>query len=115
MVESECTVARQLDLDLRRRVGGLPRRQPRYQVLLWDDDDHSYEYVVRMMAELFGHSREHGLRIARSVDREGRAVCLTTTREHAELKRQQIHAYGRDRLIASCLGSMLSTIEPLTV
>ncbi len=113
VVESECTVIRRPEIDLRRRVHGLPRRQPRYQVLLWDDDDHSYEYVVRMMAELFGHSRDQGLRIARCVDREGRAVCLTTTREHAELKRQQIHAFGRDRLIASCVGSMLSTIEPL--
>ena len=31
---------------------------------------------------------------------------LTTAREHAELKRDQIHAYGKDALIAACKGSM---------
>ena len=41
-----------------------------------------------------------------------KAICLTTTREHAELKADQIHAYGKDDLIAGCKGSMSSTIEP---
>jgi ATP-dependent Clp protease adaptor protein ClpS len=88
-----------------------PRRQPRYHVVLWDDDDHSYDYVVRMMQELFGHDAERGYQIARTVDTAGRAICLTTTREHAELKRDQIHAYGRDKLITRCRGSMSSSIE----
>lgn len=89
-----------------------PRKQPRYHVVLWDDDDHSYDYVIRMMRELFGHEAERGMQIAVSVDTTGRAICLTTTREHAELKRDQIHAYGRDRLIARCQGAMSATIEP---
>ncbi len=90
-----------------------PKRQPRYHVILWDDDDHTYEYVIRMMQELFGHSLEKGYQIACKVDQDGRAVCLTTTREHAELKRDQIHAYGKDRLMATCKGSMQATIEPV--
>jgi ATP-dependent Clp protease adaptor protein ClpS len=81
-------------------------------VILWDDDDHSYEYVIRMMQELFGHAAQRGYEIARTVDTTGRAVCLTTTLEHAELKRDQIRAYGKDRLISRCAGSMTSTIEP---
>jgi ATP-dependent Clp protease adaptor protein ClpS len=89
-----------------------PKRQPRYHVILWDDDDHSYEYVVRMMQELFGHSMEKGFQLAVEVDTKGRAICLTTTREHAELKRDQIHAFGRDKLIARCRGSMSASIEP---
>ncbi len=90
------------------------RRQPRYHVILWDDDDHSYEYVVLMMRQLFFHSFEKGFKIAKSVDNAGRAVVLTTTREHAELKRDQIHAFGRDSLIERCKGSMSATIEPET-
>ncbi len=89
-----------------------PKRQPRYHVILWDDDDHSYEYVVLMMRQLFGHPFEKGFEIAKSVDTNGRVICLTTTREHAELKRDQIHAFGKDMLIARCKGSMTSTIEP---
>ena len=40
---------------------------------------------------------------------------LTTTKEHAELKRDQIHAFGKDRQLDSCKGSMWATIEAVTV
>lgn len=90
-----------------------PKRQPRYNVVLWNDDDHSYEYVITMMKDLFGYPFEKGFLIAKEVDTKGRAICLTTTREHAELKREQIHAYGADKLIARCKGSMTATIEPV--
>ena len=90
-----------------------PKRQPRYHVILWNDDDHTYEYVMMMMKELFRLPIEEGFQVAKEVDQSGRAICLTTTREHAELKRDQIHAYGKDNMIARCKGSMSSTIEPM--
>ena len=90
-----------------------PKRQPRYNVILWDDNDHTYDYVIRMMREVFGHGLQEGFHIAANVDRSGRAICLTTTMEHAELKRDQIHAYGRDDAIRRCCGSMQATIEPV--
>ena len=89
-----------------------PKRQPRYHVILWNDDDHTFEYVIRMLKQLFGHPREKGLQIALEVDQKGKAVCLTTTLEHAELKRDQIHAFGKDALATKSRGSMWSTIEP---
>lgn len=93
-------------------AAGKPKRQPRYHVVLWNDDDHTYAYVVAMLRRLFGHPEERGLLLAREVDLRGRAVVLTTTREHAELKRDQIHAFGADRLVARSKGSMTSSIEP---
>ena len=89
-----------------------PKLQPRYHVVLWNDDDHTYAYVIAMMQELFGYSAEKGYQIAKEVDTQGRAIVLTTTKEHAELKRDQIHAYGKDPLIERCKGSMSATIEP---
>jgi ATP-dependent Clp protease adaptor protein ClpS len=88
------------------------KRQPRYHVILWDSDGHSYDYVERMLRELFGHTAEECHKMAKTVDSEGRVVVLTTTREHAELKRDQIHAYGKDDHIKGSKGSMHSTIEP---
>jgi ATP-dependent Clp protease adaptor protein ClpS len=88
-----------------------PKRQPKYNVLLWDDDQHSYEYVIDMMGKVFGHAPGKALRIAFEVDHHGVAICLTTTLEHAELKCQQIMGFGRDHLIATSVGSMKSTIE----
>ncbi|NBX29901.1 ATP-dependent Clp protease adaptor ClpS [bacterium] len=89
-----------------------PKRQPRYHVVLWNDDDHTYDYVVAMLRTLFGHPAERGVVLARQVDKQGRAIVLTTTKEHAELKRDQIHAFGADRLLARSQGSMTATIEP---
>jgi ATP-dependent Clp protease adaptor protein ClpS len=91
-----------------------PKKQPRYHVILWDDSDHSYDYVVLMMKQLFRHPIETGFQIAKEVDTRGRAICLTTTLEHAELKRDQIHAFGKDELIARCKGSMSATVEPVS-
>ena len=88
-----------------------PRRQPRYHVILWNDDDHTYEYVIEMMQKLFGHPQEKGYQIAKEVDKQGKAICLTTTMEHAELKRDQIHAYGPDKRSDKSKGSMSATIE----
>jgi ATP-dependent Clp protease adaptor protein ClpS len=90
-----------------------PKRQPRYNVILWNDDDHTYDYVIRMMQTLFGYQPEKGMQIATTVDKTGKAICLTTTREHAELKRDQIHAFGPDVLMEHCKGSMKASIEPI--
>ena len=88
------------------------QRQPHYHVILWDDNDHTYDYVIRMMVALFRVSKERAFEIARSVDTNGRAVCTTTTKEHAEFKRDQIHAFGPDAMIAECKGAMSASIEP---
>lgn len=87
------------------------KRLPKYHVVLWDSDDHTYDYVERMLRELFGHTKEECHKLAEAVDEEGRAIVLTTAKEHAELKRDQIHAYGKDNLEGS-KGSMWGTIEP---
>jgi ATP-dependent Clp protease adaptor protein ClpS len=63
-----------------------------------------------MLRELFGHAPEQCHQLAEQVHRQGRASVLTTTKEHAELKRDQILAYGKDR-IPGCKGSMWATIE----
>lgn len=56
---------------------------------------------------------ERAQQLTEQVDKCGSAVCLTTTREHAELKRDQIHAFGKDALVAECRGSMSCSIEPI--
>ena len=50
--------------------------------------------------------------MAEEVDETGRVIVDTTTMERAELKRDQIHAFGRDWRLPRCEGSMGSFIEP---
>ena len=112
----ETEVAEPIEETVRRkkkRQKSRPKRQPPYNVILLDDNDHSYAYVIQMLQKLFGHPVEKGYELAKEVDTSGRAIVLTTTREHAELKRDQIHAFGKDDMIAGCAGSMSATIEPI--
>ena len=90
------------------KIEGLPP----YDVILLDDDDHSFEYVVRMLKTLFGHPLKKGYRMAMEVHTTGRVVVATTNLEQAELKRDQIHAFGPDPLVPRCKGSMSATVEP---
>jgi ATP-dependent Clp protease adaptor protein ClpS len=86
--------------------------QPPYNVILLDDDDHTFQYVIVMMKVLFGHPVEKGFKIAEMVNDEGRAIVLTTTKEHAELKQEQIHSFGADPNSKNSQGSMTAIIEP---
>ena len=88
------------------------RRQPPYHVILFNDDDHTYEYVIEMLKALFGYPIEKGFQLAKVVDTQGKAVVCTTSLERAELKRDQIHAFGPDPRIGDCKGSMSAVIEP---
>ena len=90
----------------------VPQPAPLYNVVLIDDDEHTYEYVVGMLCQLFGHSVETAFLMAREVDTTGRVVVDTTHRERAELKRDQIKSFGPDPLIERSSGSMHAVIEP---
>jgi ATP-dependent Clp protease adaptor protein ClpS len=87
-------------------------RIPQYHVILLDDEDHTYDYVIEMLTALFGHSVTDAFQMACTVDTEGRVIVETTYKERAEVKRDQIHSYGPDWRIPHCKGSMSAIIEP---
>jgi ATP-dependent Clp protease adaptor protein ClpS len=92
-----------------------PAQMPPFHVVLLNDDDHTYDYVIEMLKVIFGFPDEKGFQLAEEVDREGRVILMTTHRELAELKRDQIHAYGTDPRVATCRGSMSATVEAAPV
>jgi len=98
------------DVEQEHRTGTL--LAPLYHVVLLDDDDHTYEYVIRMLGTIFGFDADRGMEHAREVDQTGRTVLLTTTRERAELKQDQIHGFGADPLLPRSKGPMRAVLEP---
>ncbi len=88
------------------------KRQSPYNVVLLNDDDHTVEYVVAMMQRIFGHPVEKGLKVAEEVHFRGRCIVWTGSLEVAEWKQEQIHAFGADRQIPGCKGSMTAVVEP---
>lgn len=90
----------------------LERLAPMWNVVLLDDDDHTYDYVVEMLVKLFFKTVEEAYRHAVEVDSTGRTVVLTCDKQAAEFARDQIHAYGPDWRMPRCKGSMSAVIEP---
>jgi ATP-dependent Clp protease adaptor protein ClpS len=85
---------------------------PNYHVVLLDDNEHTYEYVIEMLGSIFGYDWSKAYKMASEVDRNGRVVVDTTTKERAELKRDQIQNYGADWRLPTSKGSMTATVEP---
>ena len=58
---------------------------------------HTFEYVEQCSRNFSGTTPEQCHKMAGEVDTQGKVIVLTTTQEHAELKRDQIFAYGKDK------------------
>jgi len=82
-----------------------------WNVVLMKDQDHSYNYVTSMLRDLFKLPAAKAVEVASKLDRQGRAVCMTSHKEHAEFKREQVLGYGRDTLVDRSSGSMNAVLE----
>lgn len=85
---------------------------PLYHVVLLDDDQHTYEYVVEMLEKLFACGETDAWNHAVEVDTTGRTVVMTCELAQAEFGRDQIHAYGADPRMPQSKGSMSAIVEP---
>src|SRR3954447_24078985 len=83
-----------------------------YHVVLLDDDEHTYDYVIEMLQKLFVLSKEAAFRHAIEVDTAGRTIVITCERPQAEFARDQIHAYGADPRMPKSKGSMSAVLLP---
>jgi ATP-dependent Clp protease adaptor protein ClpS len=86
--------------------------EPLYHLILLDDNDHTYEYVVELLGHVFGYGKEKAFALACVVDSQGRAVLETAEHERVLRDQGKIHAYGADPRIPRCAGSMSAVIEP---
>ena len=82
-----------------------------YNVVLLNDDDHTAEYVIEMLEKLFAIAPSQAWKHVIEVDSTGRTIVLTCDLEAAEFGRDQIHAFGADRRVPRCKGSMSAIVE----
>src|SRR6267378_2461504 len=88
---------------------------PAYNVVLLDDDDHTYDYVIEMLQKLVVFSQEEAFNHAVEVDTHGRTILLTCALSEAEYARDQVHGFGPDPRMPRSKGSMSAVIEPARV
>jgi ATP-dependent Clp protease adaptor protein ClpS len=88
------------------------QRQPPYNVVILNDEEHSFPYVIELLVKLFGHSLTTAQELTSRIHLSGRAVVYTTHKEKAELKRDQVLAYGPDPSMSISKGPLGCYIEP---
>ena len=86
---------------------------PPYHVILMNDDDHSFDFVVMVLRKVFGVTQEEGFQLALRAHETGRSVVWTGAKEIAELKVEQMRTFHevRDR-DKKDLGPLDCHIEP---
>lgn len=87
--------------------------EPPYHLVLLDDNDHTYAYVIEMLGAVFGYSRDKGYAIACVVDAMGQAIIYTGPKSECETKQNLVHSYGADPRMETSLGSMSAILEPV--
>ena len=85
---------------------------PLYNVVLLDDDQHTYDYVIEMLTRLFAFSESEAFSKAVEVDTTGRTIVITCELPEAEFARDQIRAFGPDPRMPNSSGPMRAVIEP---
>ena len=85
---------------------------PLYRVVLLDDNDHTYDYVIEMLQKIFVFTLEEAYRHAEEVDATGRTVLITCEKPQAEFARDQVISYGADWRLERSKGSMSAIVEP---
>lgn len=83
-----------------------------FHVVLLDDDEHTYDYVIEMLQKLFFLPLDAAFQHAVEVDTTGRTIVITCERPEAEFARDQIQSYGADPRMPKSKGSMSAVLIP---
>jgi ATP-dependent Clp protease adaptor protein ClpS len=76
---------------LQTEIEGLkPKPPPLYKVILLNDDFTPMEFVVQILQQFFGKSRENAMKLMLQVHHQGSAVCGIYPRDVAETKVLQV-------------------------
>lgn len=88
------------------------RKLPPYNVIVVNDEEHTFEYVIELLTKIFGHAASTAETLTWKIHNTGRAIVYTTHKEKAELKRDQVLSYGPDPRMSISKGPLNCYIEP---
>jgi ATP-dependent Clp protease adaptor protein ClpS len=84
----------------------------RYHVIILNDEEHSFDYVIEMLMVVFKFSQATAMAHTLEAHTSGSSILITCGLEEAERKRDQIHAYGPDWRMPNSRGSVTALVEP---
>jgi ATP-dependent Clp protease adaptor protein ClpS len=80
----------------RRTADQKPRPLPPHAVVVLNDDEHTFQYVVEVFGKVFGYAPEKCYALAIEIHKQGRGIVWSGQKEIAELKRDLIRSAGAD-------------------
>jgi ATP-dependent Clp protease adaptor protein ClpS len=94
--------------------GQKTKKIPPYNLILENDDHHSFEFVVEVLRKALGMTEQRAIQHTTEAHTKGRAIVWTGTKEVAELKMEQMQSFHEIRADGRKLGPLGVTIEPAT-
>ncbi|MGL1936933.1 MAG: ATP-dependent Clp protease adaptor ClpS [Fibrobacterales bacterium] len=86
--------------------------QRNFKVVLYNDEDHTYEYVVEMITKCCNLSKSQAFKCTVEVDLTGRSIVNYGSKVECQKVRDKVNAYGADHRMLRSVGSMNSEVEP---
>ena len=91
-----------------------PKKLPPYAVVVYNDEEHTFQYVAETFSKVFGYPFFKSFALALQIHLHGRGIVWSGSKEVAELKRDQIRSAGPDFYASHKVDFPLGvTIEPL--
>lgn len=81
------------------------------KVVLFDDEDHSYDYVVEMLTHCCEMSRDAAFRCAFEVDMTGRTIVFYGDFDACKTVCDKILSYGPDHRLPHSMSSMDAEVQ----
>jgi ATP-dependent Clp protease adaptor protein ClpS len=81
------------------------------KVILFNDEEHTYDYVVEMLTHACNLSRDKAFRCAVEVDLTGRTIVFYGSRPACNGVVSKIQAYGPDHRLPQSMSSMKAEIQ----
>jgi len=85
--------------------------QLQHKTVLFNDEAHTYDYVVEMLTHTCELSSEIAFKCAVEVDLTGKTIVYTGTHENCLLAAQKINQYGPDHRLPHSTGSMNAEVQ----
>jgi ATP-dependent Clp protease adaptor protein ClpS len=73
-----------------------PKLLPPYAVVVLNDDEHSFDYVMLTFQKVFGYTLEKCFQLTVQIHEQGRGIVWSGPKKVAELKRDLIRSAGPD-------------------
>jgi ATP-dependent Clp protease adaptor protein ClpS len=89
-----------------------PKLLPPYNLILENDEYHSFEFVIMVLCKALGYSVEKSYQYTLEAHNSGQAIVWTGSKEVAELKLEQVLTFHEERTDGRKFGPLQCRIEP---